>query len=115
MEVKILSSDPERIPEVAEWLHMVEDGKIAACKEQHLLCAFVRRVFAVERLWLDRKRLDTYLAYQQFFPFDLDPIEKFMLALVLCLYSPPGVPRTVATSIPSDSILLPLYITSLTQ
>lgn len=85
--------DPERIPEVAEWLHMVEDYKIVACKEQHLLCAFVRRVFASERLWLDRKRLDTYLVYQKFFPFNLDPLEKFMLALVLCLYSAEGVPR----------------------
>lgn len=85
--------DPDNIPEVAEWLHMVEDGQIVACAEQHLLCKFVRRVFATERLWLDRERLDKYLSYQRLFPFELDAIERFMLALVLCLYTPEGVPR----------------------
>lgn len=85
--------DPERIPEVSEWLHLVECGGIIACQDQHLLCAFVRRVFATEKLWLDRKRLDTYLGYQRLFPFRLDPIEKFILALMLCLYSEEGVPR----------------------
>lgn len=85
--------DPEAIPEVAEWLHMVEDGKIVACKEQHLLCKMVRRVFANERLWLDRERLDRYLSYQALFPFNLDCVERFMLALSLCLYTEECVPR----------------------
>ena len=85
--------DVEAVPEVAGWLHVVEDGKIVACRDQHQLCAFVRRVFETEDLWLDRQRLNTYLGYQKFFPFDLTPDEKFMLALMLCLYAPPGVPR----------------------
>lgn len=85
--------DPERIPEVAEWLHLVEDGGIIACREQHQLCAFVRRVFKTEDLWLDRKRLDTYLGYQQYFPFNLNAEEKFMLTLMLCVYMQPGIPR----------------------
>lgn len=85
--------DPETIPEIAEWLHLVEDGHIVACEFQHLLCAMVRRIFATERLWLDRKRLDAYLGYQRLFPFDLNAEEKFMLALMLCLYVEPGVPR----------------------
>lgn len=85
--------DPERIPEVAEWLHMVEDGKIVACKEQKQLCHMVRKVFASEKLYLDRKRLDAYLSYQRYFPFDLTPDEKFMLALMLCLYAEDGFPR----------------------
>lgn len=85
--------DPDSIPEVAEWLCMVETGQIVACREQHMLCTMVRRVFANERLWLDRKRLDWYLSYQKLFPFNLDCIERFMLALMLCLYSEDGVPR----------------------
>lgn len=85
--------DPETIPEVAEWLHVVEDGIIVACQEQHQLCAMVRRIFASEKLWLDRKRLDTYLSYQRFFPFKLNAPEKFMLALMLCVYMQPGIPR----------------------
>ena len=85
--------DPETVPEVAGWLHMVEDGRIVACEWQHLLCARVREVFASERLWLDRERLDRYLSYQRLFPFDLNDVEKFMLALTLCLYDEEGVPR----------------------
>lgn len=85
--------DVEGIPEVAEWLHMVESGAIAACAEQHMVCAMVRRVFATEPLRLDRERLDRYLSYQSLFPFDLYPEEKFMLALMLCLYNEDGVPR----------------------
>ena len=85
--------DPETIPEVAEWLHMVEDGKIVACVWQHLLCKMVRRVFETEKLWLDRERLDRYLSYQKLFPFNLNAEEKFMLTLMLCLYAEPGVPR----------------------
>lgn len=85
--------DPEKIPEVAEWLHMVEDGKIEACWDQHRLCGHIRAIFQYERLWLDRKRLDTYLSYQQYFPFRLNAPEKFMLALMLCVYMLPGIPR----------------------
>ena len=85
--------DPETVPEVAEWLHVVEDGIIVACEWQHLLCAMVRRIFATERLWLDRERLDKYLGYQKLFPFDLNASEKFMLALMLCVYMEPGIPR----------------------
>lgn len=85
--------DPERIPEVAEWLHEVEDGKIVACKEQKQLCRMVREVFASENLYLDRKRLDAYLSYQRYFPFDLTPDEKFILTLMLCLYAEDGGPR----------------------
>ena len=85
--------DVERVPEIAEWLHDVEDGRIVACEFQHLLCAMVRRIFATERLWLDRRRLDTYLSYQELFPFKLNNSEKFMLALMLCTYMEPGIPR----------------------
>ena len=85
--------DVETIPEIAQWMHMVEDGQIVACKWQHLLCKMVRRIFETEQLWLDRDRLDRYLSYQALFPFNLNAEEKFMLTLVLCLYAKPGVPR----------------------
>ena len=84
--------DPEQIPELSEWMHMVEDGQIVACVEQHQVCALVRRVFAEEDLFFDRERCDRYLSYQRLFPFDLEPDEKFMLALMLCLYNASGVP-----------------------
>jgi hypothetical protein len=77
--------DPDAIPEIAEWLHMVEDGKIEACIEQHLLCSLIRHIFERERLYLDRERLDRYKGYQRYFPFDLEPDELFMLTLMLCV------------------------------
>lgn len=85
--------DPKGIPEVAGWLHMVEDGGIVACKEQHQLCALVRHIFEHELLYLDRDRLDRYKGYQRYFPFDLEPDELFMLALMLCTYTSDGIPR----------------------
>ena len=69
---------------------MVEDGRIVACKEQYLLCAMVRRILAKEELVLDRRRLDRYVGYQQF---DLTEDELFMLTLMLCVYTPEGIPR----------------------
>ncbi len=85
--------DVESIPEIARWLHVVEDGGIVACAEQHAVCAMVRRIFRRERLWLDRERLDAYVGYQRYFPFDLEPDELFMLALMLCVYNADMVPR----------------------
>lgn len=85
--------DPDAIPEVAGWLHMVEEGEIEACVEQHLLCALVRYIFEHEKLYLDRQRLEKYKGYQRYFPFDLEPDELFMLTLMLCLYNETGVPR----------------------
>ena len=72
---------------------MVECGEIVACKEQHELCAMVRRIFASERLRLDRERLSRYVGYQKHFPFDLTPDELFMLALMLCVFNEDNVPR----------------------
>lgn len=85
--------DPDAIPEIAGWLHMVEHGEIVACVEQHMLCSLVRYIFAHERLVLDRGRLDRYVSYQRYFPFDLTEDELFMLALMLCTYTADGVPR----------------------
>ena len=72
---------------------MVEQGEIVSCREQRAVCAFVRHVFATELLWLDRERLDAYESYQRYFPFDLEPDELFVLALMLCTYSADGAPR----------------------
>ena len=55
--------DPESIPEVAEWLHMVEDGLIVSCEEQRLVCAMVRRIFADEDLFLDNLEKLMDMAY----------------------------------------------------
>lgn len=82
-----------KVPEITTWLEMVEGGKIVACQEQHQLCTLVRRVFAEEKLWVDTQLLAKYLDYQKYFPFKLEPDEKFMLALWLCTFRADGMPR----------------------
>ncbi|WP_051353813.1 phage portal protein [Atopobium fossor] len=80
-------------PEITEWLRMVETGKIVACEDMHLLCAYVRHVFATEKLWVDKDRLARYMSYQKYFPFRLAPEEKFMIALWLCTFREGFFPR----------------------
>lgn len=81
------------VPEISGWLRLVESGEVPACDEQRLLCAHVRSVFASERLWVDRGRLAAYMGYERYFPFDLAPEERFLVALWLCTYSEDGMPR----------------------
>lgn len=81
------------VPEISEWLRLVESGEVPACEEQVLLCAHVRSVFATERLWVDRERLRAYMGYERYFPFELSAEERFLVALWLCTYSEDGMPR----------------------
>ena len=81
------------VPEVTGWLRDVECGRVPACEDMRMLCAHVRRVFATERLWVDRERLARYMGYQRHFPFDLSNDEKFLVALWLCTFREGGFPR----------------------
>ena len=85
--------DTGEVPEVAGWLELVEGGGIAACREQHELCAYVRRTLATERLWIDRDTLARYLGYQRFFSWRLGPDEVMLVTLWLCTYRADGMPR----------------------
>ena len=58
-------------PEINTWLRMVETGKVPACEEQHLLAAYVRDVFATEKLAIDFERIERARGYQRYFPFEL--------------------------------------------
>lgn len=81
------------VPEINGWLRDVESGKVPACEDMKLLCAYVRRVFATEKLFVDRERLSRYMGYQQHFPFSLSDDEKFIVALWLCTFREGGFPR----------------------
>ncbi len=81
------------VPEITGWLRLVESGKVPACEDMRLLCAHVRRVFATERLWVDRERLARYMGYQAHFPFDLSADERFLVALWLCTFREGFFPR----------------------
>lgn len=81
------------VPEINGWLRDVESGKVPACEDMKLLCAYVRRVFAAEKLFVDRERLSRYMGYQKHFPFSLSDDEKFIVALWLCTFREGGFPR----------------------
>lgn len=59
----------------------------------HQLCKMVRRIFATERLFIDKVRLERYMGYQQYFPFELGAEEKFLVALWLCTFREGFFPR----------------------
>lgn len=80
-------------PQITEWMRLVESGEFRACREQHQLMAYVRRVFATEELVIDYGRIERYERFQKYFPFDLFPWEWFCLTLFLCVFKADGTPR----------------------
>ena len=78
---------------VEEYLRLVEGDAPRACPEQHALCAYVRRVFETESLIVEEERLEKYLSLDKYFTFRLFPWERFLVALWLCTYKAPGLPR----------------------
>lgn len=86
---------PCEIPkEVLGYLESVEQNCPRACREQHALAAYVRRVFAQEDVYVDREQLGRYLGLVKYFPYDrLFPWEEFLLTLWDCTYKADGTPR----------------------
>lgn len=80
------------VPEISEYMHLVESGELETCAEQKKLMQLVRNAFETEELTVNREQLDQYKAYQQFF-FKLHPWELFLLTLTLCTYRADGLPR----------------------
>ena len=79
--------------EVLEYIELVESDTPRACPEQHALVQLVRRVFKTEDLRVDEDLLARYLGLQKYFPFQLFPWQKFILALWDCTFRPDGRPR----------------------
>lgn len=78
---------------VEEYLRSVETDSPRACPEQHKLAAMIREIFRTEDLIVETARLEKYLSLERYFPFALLPWEKFQVALWLCTYKAPGLPR----------------------
>lgn len=81
------------VPEVREYLELVESGVRPVCPEQVALAALVRRIFEAEDITTDEALLSDYLKLQKYFPFQLLPWEKFFIALHLCTFDAEGEPR----------------------
>lgn len=91
-----MSSEPCATPlpaAVEDYLALVESGCPRQCPEQIALAAYVRKVFREEQLIVESERLEKYLSLERYFPFTLYPWEKFLVALWLCVYKAPGLPR----------------------
>lgn len=84
----------QQIPnEVKEYIDIVEGGETPVCKEQIQLVELVERVFEEEELIVDYERIATFMRYQQYFPFNLLPWEKFCFVLHNCVFRKDGNPR----------------------
>lgn len=80
-------------PEIGDYLAIVESDQPRACKDQHALAAYVRRVFDTEELYIDLQLLEKYLKQQRYFSFSLFPWQQFQLALWCCTFRADGMPR----------------------
>lgn len=79
--------------EVLQYIELVEADTPRACPEQHALAAHIRKCFETENLTVNTERLRKYLGIARYFPFELFPWEKFVIALWLCTYGEDGLPR----------------------
>lgn len=79
--------------EIQEYIDLVENGIIHTCDEQRQLVKHVQHVLATEQITIDCVRLEKYMSYQQYFPYDLFPWEKFVFALHNCCFKSNGLPR----------------------
>lgn len=79
--------------ELQEYIDIVESGKVNTCKQQKQLVQLVKRVFETEELVVDHVRIEKYMSYQEYFPFDLFSWEKFCFVLHNCVFRLDGQPR----------------------
>lgn len=76
--------------QIDEYIEFVRSEGAVVCKEQLLLCDFVERVFAEEKIYVDEKQLERYLGLQKHFPYKLLEWERFCFALHNCVYREDG-------------------------
>ena len=80
-------------PEVLEYIELVESGVRPVAKHQVALVAMIRRIFETEDIRVDTELLAKYMSLQKYFPFQLLPWEKFLIALVCCTFDHDNQPR----------------------
>lgn len=79
---------------IKEYIDLVESGKIKTCADIKKLVALVKKAFETEDIYIDEYKVEKYLSYQKYFPFELFPWEKFVFILHNCVfYTITGLPR----------------------
>lgn len=88
-------TDIRKIPEIWEWIDIVENDRYRCCEDQHLLVKHVKKCFWEEEIHVDEEQLKKYMKIcDEYVPFKLFPWQKFVLALHDCTYwNKSGMPR----------------------
>lgn len=79
--------------EIQEYIDLVKSGKYKVCERQKALVDYTERIFNTEELYVDETKLHQYIKLEKYFPFQLFPWEKFLIAIWLCTYKKNGLPR----------------------
>lgn len=88
-------TDISQIPEIKQWVDIVEHDTYKCCKDQHLLVKHIKQCFETEPIHVDTEQLQKYMHLcKQYVPFDTFPWQRFVLALHDCTYwDDTGMPR----------------------
>lgn len=70
---------------ISNWLKAVEQRKVHVCKEQKLLCKFLRNVLDDENTYIDAKAVEDYVRITEKYFFELMPDQKCYGALIVGL------------------------------
>ena len=79
--------------EILDYMQSIKESEYPVNKERVQLVQMLERVFETETLVFDYLRIEKYLSYQTYFPFNLLPWEKFCLVLHNCVFRTDGQPR----------------------
>ena len=88
-------TDISRIPEIQDWIDIVENDTYKCSKDQKLLVKHVKKCFKNEKIHVNTEQLSKYMHLaKEYVPFDLFPWQKFIIALHDCTYwDDSGMPR----------------------
>ena len=76
------------VPEIMEWMQIVETGKpYKTCEEQRLLVKHVKNCFETEKIYVEDELLSNYMhLLDAYFPFKIFPWQKFVITLHDCTF-----------------------------
>ena len=87
-------TDIRKIPEIWDWIQIVDKDIFRCCKDQKLLVKLVKKAFREEDIYVDEKQLADYMRLcENYIPFKLFPWQRFVIALHDCTYRSDGMPR----------------------
>lgn len=76
----------DTIPEIVEYLKLIESDTPRQGREQHALKAYIEKTIDNEALYFDKEKFYNYLKLEKYFNFKLFEWQKFLIALWLCTY-----------------------------